>query len=483
VLGKDKLEGSTHFLRIKIPNGRLTSKQFRAIAALSETYVKGYAEITDRQNIQLHWIDPQNAQTIFNRLDEIGFSTDHGGQGVPVAQKGDVRAIASCPIADVDKDAIIDTMPLVKQLDAYFDGNTAFLDMPRKLKISLNGCSLNCGNHEMQDLSFVAVKRESGAVGFAVFVGGTVATSPQLARPLNVIVSSGEVLDVARAVAEIFRDMGSREVKAKARFRWLVDALGTEKLRQLIEEKLAHPLETFQPKYLPTHKGEHVGVQTQKQAGCSFINVPIIGGVLSAEKMLELAQVAEDFGDGTMCLTPFQNVIIINIPEQSIDKALCQLSNVGFSLDVSPLRWTTIACAGNFCGKTLDHPKNRAKEAIYYLEQRFGQKLANLPLSIGFSGCLNGCARHLLSDVGLQGTAVNVEGKNVPAYNLYLREEHGETPTFGKLVQRSINAEQIKYVIANLIEAYLSNPQNMSFNKYYSTKTVEQIQEIIKQKR
>jgi sulfite reductase beta subunit-like hemoprotein len=369
-------------------------------------------------------------------------------------------------------------MPLVKQLDAYFDGNTAFLDMPRKLKISINGCSLNCGNHEMQDLSFVAVKRESG-VGFAVFVGGTVATAPKLARPLNVVVKPDEVLDVARCVAEIFRDMGSREVKAKARFRWLVDALGTEKLRQLIEEKRGHNLETYTLEVISAYKGEHVGVQTQKQAGLSFINVPVMGGVLSSEKMLELAQTADDFGNGTLCLTPFQNVIIINVPDQSVDAALCRLKHIGFSLDVSPLHWTTIACAGNFCRKTLDHPKNRAKDAILYLEQRFGQKLANLQLSISFSGCPNGCARHLLSDIGLQGTAVNVDGKNVPAYNLYLREKHGTTPTFAKLIQRSINAEQIKYALANLINAYLNSPQNQSFNQFISTKTVEEIQKII----
>jgi sulfite reductase (ferredoxin) len=456
--------------------------QFRAIADLSQTYGKGYAEITDRQNIQLHWIDPQNAQAIFTKLDSIGFSTDHGGQGVPVAQKGDVRAIASCPVAGVDKHELIDTMPLVTQLDAFFNGNTAFLDMPRKFKISLNGCSLNCGNPEMQDLSFVAVKRGSGKVGFAVFVGGTVAAVPQLARPLNVIVAPEDVLDVARSAAEIFRDKGSREVKAKARFRWLVDALGTEKLRQLIEEKLGRNLESFKLDHMPASKGEHIGVQAQKQAGYSYINVPILSGVLSSEKMRHLAQVADDFGNGTLCLTPYQNVIVTNIPDASVEAALNQLNQIGYPLTGSPLRWTTIACAGNFCGKTLDHPKNRAKDAIQYLEQRFGQRLANLQLRVSFSGCPNGCARQLLSDIGLQGTAVNVDGKNVPAYNLYLREEQGAVPTLARLIQRAIPAEQIPEALANLIETYLNSQQNLSFKQYYSAKPAEEIQAILNSK-
>ena len=242
VLGKDKCEGSSHFLRIKIPNGRLNAEQFKAIADLSKAYGRGYAEITDRQNLQLHWVEYEKALEIFTKLDKIGFSTDHGGQGIPNAHCGDVRAIVSCPAAGIDKHELIDTWPIVKQLDSFFNGNKDFLDLPRKLKIAVSGCNLNCGNPEIHDLSFVAVKRSSDEVGFAVLVGGTIAAVPELARPLNVIVKPEEILDVARCTAEIFRDFGSREMKAKARFRWLVDAWGTEKLRKTIEEKMGKTL-------------------------------------------------------------------------------------------------------------------------------------------------------------------------------------------------------------------------------------------------
>ena len=125
VLGKDKCEGSNHFLRIKTPNGRLTADHFREIANLSQEYGKGYAEITDRQNIHLHWIDSQKALNIFSRLEKIGFSTDHGGQGIAAAHGGDVRAVVSCPAAGLDKDALVDAWPIVKQLDRFFNGNKA----------------------------------------------------------------------------------------------------------------------------------------------------------------------------------------------------------------------------------------------------------------------------------------------------------------------------------------------------------------------
>jgi sulfite reductase (ferredoxin) len=477
VLGHDKREGSSYFLRIKIPNGRLSAEQFKAIAGLAQTYGRGYAEITDRQNLQLHWIESQDAQDIFTKLDKIGFSTDHGGQGIPTAKCGDVRAIVSCPVAGVDKFELIDTWPIVKQIDGFFNGNRDFLDLPRKLKIFVSGCNLNCGNPEIHDLSFVAVK-DSGGIGFAVLVGGTIAASPQLARPLNIIVKPEEVLDVARCIAEIFRDFGSREIKAKARFRWIVDAWGTDKLRKILEEKMGKRLETFQLEHLPTCKGEHIGVQPQKQEGYSYINVPIVSGVLSSEKMLKMAQVAEEFGNAELRLTPFQNIILTNIPNESVNSALKRLAETGFSIAETCFQWTTIACAGNFCGKTLGHPKNHAKETVAYLNQRFGDNLKNTNVSIGFSGCPNGCARHLIADIGLQGTAVNGEGKSLPGYNLYLREDTGLNPSLGKLIQRGIKAEQVKFALGNLIEGYLKK-QNRSFNEFCNAKTVEELQAIL----
>lgn len=479
VLGKDKCQGSERFLRIKIPNGRLNAAQFRAIAELSQTYGRGYAEITDRQNIQLHWIDPKNAQAIFIRLNEIGFSTDHGGQGIPAAQKGDVRAIISCPVAGLDKHELADAMPIVRQLDSYFDGNPDFLDMPRKFKISINCCSQNCGNPEVQDISFTAVKQPSGEVGFMVYVGGTIAAVPQLARPLGVIVKQEDILDVARCDAELFRDCGTREVKAKARFRYLVDSLGTEKLREQLEVKLGRKLQTCTDGGLTGEHSEHTGVQPQKQTGYSYVNVPIVSGELSSQKMVELAAFAEEYGDGTMCLTSFQNVIIANIPDASVKAAESSLREIGYPIVGPYLKWSTIACAGNFCGKTLDHPKNRAKEAIQYLQERFGDRIASLKLNLAFSGCPNGCARHLIADVGFQGTALAVEGKSVPAYNLYIRE-NSQRPLLGRLVQRNIPAEKAKYALANLVEVYLANQKSAELSKFYKNKSTEELQSIIK---
>jgi sulfite reductase (ferredoxin) len=465
VLGKDKCEGSSNFLRIKIPNGRLSTHQLREITALSTTYGRSYAEITDRQNIQLHWIEPQNAVDIFKRLEVIGLCTDHGGQGIPTAHGGDVRAIISCPAAGLDKHELIDPWPIVRELDTFFNGNRDFLDLPRKFKIAINTCSQNCANPEAQDISYTSVKQKDGKVGFVVYVGGTVAAVPQLAKPLNAVVGPEQILSVTRCAAEIFRDFGQREVKAKARFRWLVESWGTEKLKAAIEEKMGTSLRPAAKEHLLSCKEEHAGVRPQKQAGYSYINVPINSGVLSSEKMLEIAQIADSYGNGELRLTPYQNIIVANIPNEEVGSALKETGQAGFSAVNPYLKWATIACAGNFCGKTLDHPKNRAKETLQYLETHFGTRLEKAKVRLSFSGCPNGCARHLISDIGLQGTAVAVDGKNVAAYNLYVRED-SNAPSLGKLVERGINAEQVKFAIANLVEAYLKADTKETFPEF-----------------
>lgn len=482
VLGKDKCEGSTRFLRIKIPNGKVTAEQFKAIAALSKEYGRGYAEITDRQNIQLHWVDPEKALEIFAKLDAIGFSTDHGGQGIPTASCGDVRAIVSCPAAGIDPEELVDTLPIVKRLDGFFNGNRDFLNMPRKFKVAISGCHLNCGNPEIHDLSFVAVKKQPNEVGFAVLAGGTIATAPQLGKPLNVIVKPEKILPVARATAEIFRDLGSRETKAKARFRWLVDAWGTQKLRKAIEEKIGETLETYPMEHLPVCLGEHVGVQHQKQKGYTYINIPVISGVLSSERMVEIARIAQEYGNGDLRLTPFQNILLAGIRDMTLEVALTRIEDAGYKVDGSYFNWTTISCAGNFCGKTIVQPKKDAAQVLDHLETRFGGKLKDVKLRLGFSGCSNGCARHLIADIGLQGSALTVEGQNVPAYNLYIKDATGGI-ALGKLVQKGIETSQVKFALANLIEAYVSNGKAVGFSEFCHGKSSEELLAIINEGR
>lgn len=465
-LGSERGEGSKHFLRIKIPNGILTTQQFRRVAQLAKKYSKGYAEVTDRQSIQLHWIESEDAPLIFAQLEEIGFTTDRCGQGFPGARYGDVRGIVGCPAAGVNEFELIDTAPIVQELDRFFTGNKDFQDLPKKFKISVSACPLNCTNPAVHDLSFVALKNPTGKIGFAVLVGGTVGTASRLAESLEVFAEPHDVVSIAKAVVEVYRDYGPREEKAKARFRWLIEKWGTEKLRRTVEEKIGRPLETCKLERLPMSLGEHIGANPQKQEGFFYVTIPILGGMLSTDVMLKIVEVAEKYGGGDLRLSPSQNIVIINIPEEHVDVVVKTLEQIGFPMKGSALRGTTIACAGNFCGKAPEHPKKKAAEIINYLEDRFGENLKNLNLCICLSGCPNGCARHLIADIGLQAMQLTVDGKPTPCYNVYVGGRLGSNSALGRLVKRAVRTDEIKYEVENLIATYIRNKTNLSFHNF-----------------
>ena len=454
-LGSEKGEGSKHFLRIKIPNGILTTQQFRRIAQLAGKYGRGYAEATDRQDIELHWIEADDALSIFAQLEEIGFTTDRCGQGFPGARYGDVRNIMGCTVAGVHQSEVIDASPLVKELDEFFTGNPDFADLPRKFKISISDCPLNCSAPEAYDLSFVAVRHPSGRIGFIVLVGGTTGSSPTIAQSLGVFVEPKDVITITKAIVEIYRDKGSRQVKAKARFKWLVEEWGTDKLKKAVEEKIGSPLENFRLDSLPLNDGEHVGLNPQRQNGYFYVTIPILGGILSTEKMLEISEIAEKFGSGDLRISPYQNIVIINIPERHVATVMERLEKMGYPMRKSPLRWTTIACTGGLCGKAPESPKKRAIEIVDYLEERLGEKLKDLDLRLCISGCPNGCSRHMLADIGLQGTLLTVDGKPTPGYNVYVARRLDPTAKLGKLVSKAIKSEDVKHEVEKLIINYL----------------------------
>jgi sulfite reductase beta subunit-like hemoprotein len=434
-----------------VVGGELTTIQAKAIAELSETYGKGYLEITTRHDVQLHWIEDEDAPEIFAKLEKLGLTTDMCGQAYPEARYGDVRNIVSCPVSGVQKGELIDALPIVKEAVKFFTGKKEYLDLPRKFKIAISGCPLNCIKPEINDLALIAVKTENG-IGFTALIGGGIGLPPILAKPLNVYITPEEVLSFLKAIVEVYRDYGSRESKPKARFKWMVEALGIEKIRMLIEERLGKKLEIFDAKSLKLNWEEHVGCQPQKQDGLFFLVVPIPLGMLNADKFLKIAQIADDYCEGKFRLSPLQKIVLINIPEEKLNEVKERLEQIGFSMNGFLLRWTTVACPGHFCGKALENPKIRALEAIKHLENVLNGKLENEYVRICFSGCPNSCGHHAIADIGLQ--AVKMESNNpMPAYNIYL----GGKAKVSKLFLKAVPADKVKFKIEGILKAYLNS--------------------------
>lgn len=406
-LGRDNGNGSLHFLRIKVPAGQIDSERLRKIAELSRRYGREYAEITDRQSIQLHWIDPEKSLEIFGELYEIGFFTDMCGQGFSGACFGDVRNIVACPLSGKVND--FDVAEIAKKLTDFFTGNPEYLDLPRKFKIAFSGCGGDCVRLGINDLGMFGVEHD-GERGFIPFVGGSIGASqpgPTLARSLGVFVPENEAFEFVKTVVEIHRDHSSRESKVKARFKNLVSQWGIERLRNEIEERVGSlervDVEMPSPK---NHNGS--GLQID---GLHYYTLPVLGGVLSAEKLEFIADVADKHGNGEVRLTPEQNVTFVDIGD--VDKLKKDLSKK-FELKEGELYYSSIACASNFCGRTSEpHAKDVLKRLVEVCESK---GIRNVRVHV--SGCRNACGCHHVGEIGLVGRPVRTESGVVQGYDL-----------------------------------------------------------------
>lgn len=446
-LGFERGGGSSHFLRIKVKAAELSAGQARAIAELAEDFSKGYIELTTRHDIQLHWIRDEDAPSIFSRLEELGFTTDMCGQAYPGARYGDVRNVVTCPVSGLERDELVDTRAMVRDLVDFFTGKQEYLDLPRKFKISVSGCPINCVKPEVHDLSFVGTE---GGAAFAVYVGGGMGYPPILAKPLGVIVYPEEVLEFARNVVEFYRDEGPRDNKQRARFKWVVERLGVDRVRDEVERRAGRRFE--RAKYgEPLDWGEHVGVCEQKQAGLYYVVVPVPVGRLSARQLRAVADLAERYGSGELRVSPLQKLVMVNVRGHDLEPLRRGLSEVGFDLNAPPLRWTTVACSGYLCGKAPEDVKSRALEIERHLERALGSNVGRAFLRLCVSGCPNACALYNVADIGLVGTRVTTSGGSAPAYDVYV----ADGSKISKLHSKGVPADRVKFLVEELVRARL----------------------------
>ena len=472
-LGRDNGRGSYHFLRFKVIGSSMTSDQFRGVAELSEKYGRGYAEVTNRQNIQLHWIEADDALDIFSMMDELGFCTDMCGQGFKGARYGDVRNIVTCPLNGVARNEVIDPCPLVRRLSDLFIGNKDFLDLPKKFKIAMTGCQGNCIKAEVNDLTLLSTHND-GREGFTAYIGGGVGPTlpgPRMAKPFDIFIEPDEVVEMTKAMVEIFRENGNRENKAKARFKNLLEEWGIERFKGALEEKIGRKIDDgFPPP--PLVPEDHIGIEAQKQEGLYSVTIPLIGGILSSEGMYRIAEAAERFGSESIRVMPTQNIALTDVGDV---KALSKyLDGSGFSLEGSRMRYTSIACPSDFCGKAIDHnSKDFLRDLVLYLEGVLGDT-DGLDFDLSVSGCPNDCARGYIADIYLKAKPLRIDGVLRQGYTIHLGGSMGRSPLKG-----GVPAGEVRYLLERLLQRYLLERRDSEslrdFCKRHSEEELENI--------
>ncbi|MCL2929576.1 MAG: ferredoxin--nitrite reductase [Trichodesmium sp. MAG_R01] len=435
-------------LRMRMPNGILSSQQMRVLAGIVQRYGNdGNADITTRQNLQLRGIAIEDIPDIFNRFEKVGLTSVQSGMD-------NVRNITGSPVAGIDATELYDTRELIKQVqDMITDnnkGNFKFTNLPRKFNIAIAGCRDNSVHAEINDIAFIPAYKND-KFGFNVLVGGFFSAKRcEAAIPLNAWVEPNQVIALCRAILEVYRDYGLRENRQKSRLMWLIDEWGLKKFRSQVEKQIGLTLETEALKdEILWEKRDHIGIYKQKQPGLNYIGLNIPVGRLYAVDMFDLARLAEVYGNGEIRLTVEQNVIIPNVPDSRLKTFLSEPLLEKFSVDPQPLTKAVVSCTGSqFCNFALIETKNRALAIAKELETELS---IPKPVRIHWTGCPNSCGQPQVADIGLMGTKVRKNGKMVDGVNLYMGGKVGKDAQLGSCVQKSIPCEDLKPILRNLL--------------------------------
>jgi sulfite reductase (ferredoxin) len=426
VLEPEELDDRYFMLRIRIDGGQLNPAQLRAIADISNKYGRGTADVTDRQNIQLHWIEIESVPAIWQELEAVGLSTMEACGDTP-------RVILGCPLAGVAEDEVIDATPQIKDVHDRYIGSPEFSNLPRKFKSAMSGCTAHCTVHEISDIAFVGVVNDAGEVGYDVFVGGGLSTNPMFAKRLGAFVKPEQVHEVWKGIISIFRDYGYRRLRHRARIKFLVNDWGAEKFREVLEkEYLGFALPDGPAPAAPLPRRDHVGIHPQKD-GDFYVGFAPKVGRLNGDLLHVIGDLAEEYGSGRVRTTVEQKMVILDVPEDRTEALAAELGKHDLQVHPSTFRRQTMACTGiEYCKLAIVETKQRGIDLIEELERRLPD--FDQPLTINVNGCPNACARIQVADIGLKGQlVVDENGDQVEGFQIHLGGQVGAS--FGKKVR------------------------------------------------
>ena len=448
--GGEGLASDWFMMRIGIPNGIVTSKQLRVVGQLTQKHARNLADITVRQNIQLHWLSIESLPEVVEALDKIGLS--------PKGACGDVvRNVTGCPLAGVAADELIDASPIARGIAHELTANPEFYNLPRKFKISATGCPSWCTYPEINDIALTAVERDD-KVGYSLRVGGGLSNEPHLAVRLDAFVRPEQAIEVVRRIAEIFRDQQVlRESRERARLKYLFMREGwtPESFLDELHRRLGYKLDPAVPENVPDDiLRDHTGVHPQMQPGLAYVGASVLRGRVSGDQLVAAAELAEKFGSGSLRATVSQNLVIVDVPYAKTGELARELGQIGLHVEASQFWRGAIACTGTeFCKLAIAETKGFTRWLVDELEERLPQFDQQLKLHV--TGCPNGCGQHWIADIGLEGKKIKFEGKLTDAFYFCLGGAVGEYAGVARPVGYRCAAPLVPEAIERLLRKYL----------------------------
>jgi sulfite reductase (ferredoxin) len=466
-------------VRIRIPNGLLRSGQARTIADLAERHARGVADITVRQNVQLHWVTIESLPEVLETLWRVGLTT--------TGACGDVaRTITGCPLAGLDAHEFCDASPLAVEVDRQLGGNSEFYNLPRKFKISITGCRSWCSYPEINDVGLTPVirKRLTGVeTGFSLRVGGGLSTDPHIGVRLNAFVAWNQVVPVVRGVAEVFRHaeiLRQNRERARLKFLFLQHGWTADNFLNELHSQLGFQLDSAEPEELPAdvHR-DHVGIHAQKQPGFSYIGANVLRGRITPQQLHTAADLSDRYADGHLRNTIMQNLLVVNVPNQHAPAVAGELTDVGLPVQASAFARGTIACTGSeFCKLALTETKSFARWLTEELDQRLPGFQEQLKLHI--TGCPNSCGQHWIADIGIEGKKIKSNGRMVDAYYFCVGGSVGQFASIARPVGYRCSATEVPDAIERVLRDF--NEQRSpgeNLRRFFARQSNEQIRALL----
>ena len=451
LLEEEELDDRYFMMRVRSDGQLLPPAAIRTLGEISRDHARDTADVTDRENIQYHWIRVEDVPTIWDRLESVGLTSVEACGDSP-------RPFLGSPVAGVAADEIIDGSEALAEIKRRALGNPAYSNLPRKYKTALTGHPSHDVSPETNDISFVGTVHPELGPGFDVWVGGGLATNPMLAAKLGVWVPLEEVADVWEGVTGIFRDYGYRRLRSRARLKFLVADWGVEKFREVLEnEYLDRQLVSNPSPESPVSHRDHIGVHEQKD-GKLYVGVAPTVGRISGTMLLDLATLMEEYDVAGARLTPYQKIVLIGVEPESVDSLLDRLDGIGLSARPSNWRRNTMACTGiEFCKLAIVDTKERSRKLIEELERRF--PALDVPITVNVNGCPNACARTQVADIGLKGQlVVDESGNQVEGFQVHLGGATGLKANFGrKLRAHKVTSARLDDYVTVVVTNYLAD--------------------------
>jgi ferredoxin-nitrite reductase len=453
--------GDAFMLRVKVPGGRLDAAQARAIGEIADEFARGpapnplfgdaYLDITTRQDIQLHWVRIGAVPEIWRRLEAVGMTT--------VQACGDsARNVLCCPVSGLDADEVLDAHPVAQAVSDYFTGNREYANLPRKFKLSVTGCREDCAQAEINDIGLWPARQEDGRVGFNVLVGGGLSDGPRMASDIDVFVGPepDRVVEVFRAIAQLFGELGNRENRGLARMRYLVQELGPERFRAELAERAVFALEPAGEALTRRYRGDHVGVHPQRQPGRCYVGLNVTVGRMAGRDLVEAARLAAEYGDGGLRLATDQNLILTGVPEPRVEALLAEPLLATHSPTPGAFERGVVACTGSeFCRFAIVETKAAAATWARELDRRLGpDEAGDGVVRMHFSGCPASCAQPQIADIGFRGETAHRGDQIREAVDIGLGGSLGTDAAFVDWVEGAKPVDEVPEALVGLVTRY-----------------------------